>query len=175
MTEATTQQTSLSTRGRLRLRIALAIFLTGQFLPVLIPVIRATDLSMDWKDGLTALTLVGVPQALTLLTVIILGRAGFRELRSLVSARMRDYVFPEYVSRLRHYLGLLMFLTPLVAGAAFSYFEHVIPILDRLTLRFVLHLMFILSFFVLGGNFWAKFRAAFVYESSGDSNAEHRR
>ncbi len=59
MVEATTEHHTLSERGRLRLRIALTVFLTGQFLPILIPLIRATDLSTDWKDALSALTLVG--------------------------------------------------------------------------------------------------------------------
>jgi hypothetical protein len=175
MVEAATEHQTLSERGRLRLRIALTVFLTGQFLPILIPLIRATNLSTDWKDALTALTLVGVPQALTLLTIIILGRAGFRELRSLVSARMKHYVFPEYVSRPRFYLGLLMFLAPLVIGPVFSYFEDVVPMAERLTVRFVLHITFIMSFFVLGGNFWAKFRAAFVYQSPKDPPHEHHR
>jgi hypothetical protein len=172
---AAASQSTLSQRGRLRLRIALAVFVTGQGLPVLIPLIRATDLSPDWKDALSALTLVGVPQALTLLTIIILGRAGFRELRSLVSARIKHYVFPEYVSRPRFYLGLLMFLAPLVIGPVFSYIEDVVPMAERLTVRFVLHITFIMSFFVLGGNFWAKFRAAFVYESRNHPPDGHHR
>ena len=72
---------------------------------------------------------------------------------------------PDHVSRGRYRLGLLLFSIPLILAWALPYFGHHIPYYESNNLWFFIggDVMFIISFFVLGGDFWEKLRSLFVY------------
>jgi hypothetical protein len=71
------------------------------------------------------------------------------------------------VSRTRYRIGLALFLIPILTGWLLPYISHMIPgyAEHRYFLLICGDLMFVLSLFVLGGEFWDKIRALFLYDA----------
>ena len=71
------------------------------------------------------------------------------------------------MSRWRYRVGLVMFLLPLIPTYIMAYMPQWLP--DHSPLRLYVNLaanfMFLSSLFVLGGDFWDKLRALFVYDA----------
>jgi hypothetical protein len=72
---------------------------------------------------------------------------------------------PHEVSRTRYNIGLIMFLLPVIPNYIMSYAPKLIadPYPTRLIINICIDAIFIGSWFVLGGDFWDKMRALFVY------------
>jgi hypothetical protein len=96
-----------------------------------------------------------------------MGKPGFNYLKGKVFSSLKKYAFPETVSRTRYRLGLAMFLVPLLYGWLDPYLSPHIPVMaqQRMVLALAGDVLWLASLFVLGGDFWDKLRALFVYES----------
>ena len=72
---------------------------------------------------------------------------------------------PHEVSRTRYTIGLIMFCIPLVSNYVMSFAPQIIAKAYHIHLivNICLDALFICSVFVLGGDFWDKLRALFVY------------
>ena len=72
---------------------------------------------------------------------------------------------PSEVSRGRYRVGLVLFVLPLALGWLVPYFLHLLPGLSSIpmTIYFLGDLLFIASFFILGGDFWDKVRSLFMH------------
>ena len=83
---------------------------------------------------------------------------------------MKKHGPPDRVSLTRYRIGLVMFVLPVLFGWLGPYGAHHIPGYE--THRFVVcligDLMFVASLFVLGGDFWDKVRALFIWNASVD-------
>lgn len=68
---------------------------------------------------------------------------------------------------MRYYIGLTMLLAPVVSFWVASYVPQFLAFYTEHSLSTNLtgDLVFLASFFVLGGEFWEKIRALFVYEA----------
>ncbi len=101
-------------------------------------------------------------------SVIVLGRAGFDRLKSHVVGGLRRHVMRDEVGPWRYRIGLVLFVIPLVFAWKAPYVADLMPILGRhsKTVAVITDLIFILSLFVLGGEFWDKLRALFVREAT---------
>ncbi|MFA5111636.1 MAG: hypothetical protein WC443_09535, partial [Desulfobaccales bacterium] len=77
---------------------------------------------------------------------------------------------PSPVRRTRYRVGLVMFLLPLIPTYIMAYVPHWLP--DHAPLRLYVNLaadfIFLASLFVLGGDFWDKLRALFVYDARAE-------
>lgn len=104
-------------------------------------------------------------KVLLMLVVVVMGKAGFQELKQCLSGYLGRLLSTDTVTPLRHAIGLVMFCVPLIASLLVPYIDAAFPGLrpNRWEARLVADLMFVASFFVLGGgNFWDKFRALLV-------------
>ncbi|WP_276122081.1 transporter suffix domain-containing protein [Pararhizobium qamdonense] len=107
-----------------------------------------------------------VNKVLLLLVIAVMGKSGFQQLKSKIFGVFK--LSPDTsVSRTRYNLGLVMFCLPLISASLEPYVDAMAPGLrpNLWQLQLLGDLMFIASFFVLGGNFWEKIRALFVRES----------
>ncbi len=156
--------------SKVRLIVGGFVFLFAQSTILFIPLVASLPVPTAWKPLISACLVVGVPQVFTILSITILGKPGFNYLRSKVKGALKQYVFRQTVSPLRYYIGLILFILPLLFGWIMPYFPQLIPSYqsDRFTLNFIGDLMLVSSFFVLGGNFWDKVRSLFIPSAKAD-------
>ncbi len=164
-----------------RFRLGIFFFVLSLISPVFIPLVSATGLPIEWKTALSGLLVVGIPQLLTLLAIVFLGKSGFNYIKERMFGFLKRYALPSTVSRTRYYIGLIMFLLPFLFGWLAPYAPQLIPGYEahRFAVNFTGDLLLLISLFVLGGDFWDKVRALFVYKAKvqfpvGTRNPERR-
>jgi hypothetical protein len=110
---------------------------------------------------------VGIPEVFTVAAIAIMGKSGYNLIKERIFSFLKRHAPPDRVSLTRYRIGLVMFVLPVVFGWLGPYGAHLIPGYE--TQRFVVNLMgdvmFVASLFVLGGDFWDKIRALFVYDA----------
>ncbi len=138
------------------------IFVTGFFVPLVIPLVMGSSLSTEWKTILSGFLAIGVPEIFMLIAISILGKEGFQFLKTKLWRMIEP---PETVSRLRYYSGLLLFLIPILFVWLWPYVEASQPWMleNRIMLSLISAALITISLIVLGGNFWDKLRGLFVY------------
>lgn len=105
---------------------------------------------------LVGLLIAGVPEMLCLSAVAMLGREGFPKFGT----------EPASVSRLRYYGALTFCLLNGLPITLYAYAPQWMPGgATRYFLLVIADLGFILSVFLMGGEFWEKFRRLFIWES----------
>jgi hypothetical protein len=150
-----------------RLRLGTIILVASFCSPILIPLVTSSNLNTEWKTALSGLLAFGIPELGAIVAVAIMGKPGFEMIKSRVLARLKHLRPAETVSLTRHRIGLLMFCLPLLCGWLEPYvrglfFESAL----HWSLSLTFDLIFIASFFVLGGGFWEKIRALFLHGES---------
>lgn len=140
------------------LGLAMVLPLAALFVPLLgLPVAQSAVIA----GALVA----GAPEVLMLLAVALLGRQNFDRIVGAAKRFFHSTFFSTPVSRARYHVGLaicvLSFIPLYVAGYVPSWMPagH-----GRIAILAAADLAFILSFFVMGGEFWEKFRRLFVWE-----------
>lgn len=149
-----------------RLLLGGAIFILGQCAPLGIPFIVGSGLPIGWKTFLSSVCVVGIPELGILVSIAILGKPGFKYLRGKVFGVIRRYALPQTVSRTRYRLGLVLFLLPLLYGWLSPYLPLLLHGYEPTKFEaFAGDLLLLVSLFLLGGEFWDKLRALFVWEA----------
>ncbi len=146
-----------------RLILGGAIFVTGFLSPLLIPIVTDSDLSTEWKTILSGVLVLGLPEVFMLIAVAILGKQGFVYLKS----HLWKFIRPaDKVSALRYRIGLTLFLLPLLFGWLSPYLEIWFTFLAEYHLELAImgDVIFAVSLFVLGGDFWLKIKALFIHD-----------
>ncbi len=135
--------------------------------PLFIPLVNATGLSVEWKATLSGLLVVVIPQLFNFLAIVFLGKSGFNYILGKVFGFFKRYALPSRVSRRRYHIGLAMFLLPHIFVWLAPYAPQLLPGYEahRLAVHFTCDLLVLIGLFVLGGDFWDKIRALFVYEA----------
>ncbi|MGB2650691.1 MAG: hypothetical protein WBD00_00600 [Candidatus Omnitrophota bacterium] len=153
--------------SRGRLVTGVIIFILGQATTLLIPFVTASRLTATWKTMLSGVLFFVTPQVGIVLAVAILGKTGYDYIRDIVLRWFKKYGPPETVSLARYRIGLTMFVLPLFFGWIEPYCSYLFSGFEAKKMIFFVtgDVMFIASFFVLGGRFWDKVRSLFVYES----------
>ena len=150
---------------RWRLRLGVIVFVIGFLSPLLIPLVTASELPTKWKAVISGCLAVGIPELFSIAAIAIMGKSGFNYFKERFFSFLKKYGPADRVSRTRYRIGLVMFCLPIFFGWLAPYFPHIVPGYE--THRFLVNLigdmMFVSSLFVLGGDFWDKIRALFVY------------
>ena len=152
---------------RKRLMLGAVIFVAGQLAPLLIPFVVNSALPATWKTTLSGLLLLGVPELAILASVVVLGKAGFNELKSWLFGLFKRTFIPSKVSRRRYYVGLILLLIPVLLGWTSPYLFQVVPDLTRYRLIIAISgdVLLVMGLYLMGGQFWDKLRALFVYDA----------
>lgn len=155
-----TIQTNIS-RGRLIL--GGAILVIGFMSPLIIPLVTATDWSVGLKTTLSGLLAFGIPEVFMLIAVAVLGKQGYEFLKGKALRYLKQFAPSDSVSLVRYRIGLIMFGFPLLAGWIQPYLSYYFSFLNELPLwSYILgDIIFLASFFILGGDFWDKFSGLF--------------
>jgi len=154
-------------RAGWRFRLGLIILVVGWLSPLCIPLITATELSTRWKTIISGALAVGIPEVFTVAAIAIMGKSGYNLIKERIFSLLKKHGPPDRVSLTRYRIGLVMFGLPIVFGWLGPYGVHLIPGYEahRFVVSLIGDCMFMASFFVLGGDFWDKIRALFVYDA----------
>ena len=148
-----------------RFRVGVTIFVLGFAAPLAIPLVVASKLPPGWKTVLSGALALGLPEVMMVVAAAVMGEEGFAELKLRFGRFLRKYGPPDEVSRGRYRVGLVMFTLPLVLGLLDPYVGGHLPGYGahRQLWAIAADVVFVASFFVLGGGFWDKLRALFVH------------
>ena len=150
-----------------RLKAGVALFILSIAVPLIgIPVVTSLGVSAAVTASVSGVLLVGA-EIMGILAVVVMGKEGYAFIKNRVFGFLRQYGPPQKVSRHRYRLGLVMFSVPIVFGLLSIYAGQLIPGFTDNPLLFAVcgDILLLASFFVLGGNFWDKIRALFIYDS----------
>jgi hypothetical protein len=148
-----------------RLKLGVVLFGFSIVLPVLgVPLVAVMGLSAATVATVSGALLVGA-EVLGLVAVAVMGKTGFAYIKNRVFGFLKQHGPPAEVSRTRYTIGLVMFAVPVVFGWLAPYAADLIPgyLGSEFTYAIVGDLLLLTSLFVLGGDFWDKVRALFIY------------
>jgi hypothetical protein len=159
-------------RAGWRFRLGLTILVVGWLSPLCIPVITATELPTRWKTIISGLLAVGIPELFTIAAIAIMGKSGYNLIKERIFGFLKKHGPPDRVSLTRYRIGLVMFVLPILFGWLGPYGAHQIPGYEthRFFVSLIGDVMFVASLFVLGGDFWDKIRALFIYSAKAQIN-----
>jgi len=154
-------------RAGWRFRLGLIVLVVGWLSPLCIPLITATGLPTRWKTVISGMLAVGIPEVFTVAAIAIMGKSGYNLIKERIFSFLKKHGPPDRVSLTRYRIGLVMFGLPVVFGWLGPYGVHLIPGYEahRFVVSLIGDVMFVASLFVLGGDFWDKIRALFVYDA----------
>lgn len=150
-----------------QLKAGIGLFVISIIFPVCgIPLVAYLSLSTAVTALLTAVFLIG-GEVLGIVAIALMGKAGYQIFKTHVAQFFRQYGPPQTVSRLRYFIGLILFICPILYGWLSIYVSHWFPYFsDNLVLFGVAgDIVFLTSFFVLGGDFWDKIRSLFIHSA----------
>ncbi len=150
-----------------RLPLGVSMLLLSIIAPVAgIPAVTSLDLSATMKTTLSGGVLIGA-EVLGVLAIAVMGKPGYVYIKSRVFGFLKRYSPPDEVSRSRYNIGLVIFFVPILFGWISIYAADYIPGFSQNPLPYAIggDLLLLVSLFVLGGDFWDKIRALFVYDS----------
>ena len=165
MTETSAAPPPVFSRGRF---ITGIVLITAAWLcPLFIPLVTTSALSTAWKTMLAGFLLAGAPEVLTVVAIVILGKDGFNYIKARLLAFIKRAAPSARVSRTRYRLGLFLLLPHVVLAYLTFYAPEIIPGYDvyRIHMNLTADALLIVTLFILGGDFWDKLRALFVYEA----------
>jgi hypothetical protein len=119
---------------------------------------------IGWAHSLTDGLLPG--EFFGIIAVAIMGKSGYAYIKQQASGLIREYGPPRQVGRLRYNIGLVMFSVPVLFGWVSPYIEALVPGFMGYLIYFAVggDILFLVSLFVLGGEFWDKIRSLFVHD-----------
>jgi len=118
------------------------------------------------KNVIVGIFWISAP-VLKISSVAILGKPTYLWIKAKFMHHYHRVMRPYHESRLRYNIGLVLFCIPVVPTYIMAYAPQVVS--DNFYLRLILNVsvdvIFITSLFVLGGDFWDKLKALFVFSA----------
>jgi hypothetical protein len=148
-------------------RFGLFFFVLGWVCPLFIPLVTNLNLTTETKTLLSGFLLIGAPEIFSVISIIILGKSGFNYIKSKAFAFFKKVAPQAEVSRMRYRVGLFMLLLHVIYANITFYAPDIILGYSesRVTMNLIADFLFIVTLFVLGGDFWEKLRALFIYDA----------
>ena len=143
--------------------------MTAMVLAVVMPlcalVVPMLGLSTTQSALLAGVLLAGGPEVLCILAVALLGKDTFRYFTHRIMTALRRAVIDQPASKARYYTGLVVIMLSWLPAYIYAYAPTLMPGGDaRIYVLAAMDLAFVVSVFLMGGEFWEKVRRIFVYE-----------
>lgn len=152
---------------RNKLLCGLIVFVLSFSAPLFMPIILNLAISPVLKTIISGLLVFGIPEIGMLLAVVILGKDGYLYLKSQILFWLKETVIVNKVSRVRYRIGITLFSATFILGFVTPYINYFssTPITTyHYHSIFLMDFLFFISLFILGGSFWEKLKALFVYD-----------
>jgi hypothetical protein len=162
-----TNKTSTYNPTGWRFRLGLTFFALGWICPLFVPLVTSSSLSTETKTLLSGLLIIGVPEIFSVISIVFLGKDGFNYVKEKIFTFLKRVVPQGEVSRFRYRIGLFMLFLHVIYANLIFYSPHLIKGYDEnsMVMNMCADVLFIVTLFVLGGNFWEKLRALFIYDA----------
>ncbi|RDH81863.1 MAG: hypothetical protein DIZ78_15535 [endosymbiont of Escarpia spicata] len=150
--------------------LGLFLFILGWVCPLFIPLVTNLNLETATKAFLSGFLLIGAPEIFSVLSIILLGKPGYFYIKNKAFSLLKRAVPRGEVSRTRYRFGLMLLLLHII----YAYLTFYAPDLimwyaeNRITMNIIADFLFIVTLFVLGGEFWEKLRALFIYDAKAN-------
>jgi hypothetical protein len=146
-----------------RLTLGVGLLILGLVMPFGTMLVAATDWPGALKPFVNVLLLFG-QQIMAIPAVALMGKDNYDRI---VLGVLKAFKPTGRVGRLRYNIGLLMFLGPVMYGWNAVYVPSMLPAEEaaRMWVSMGLDLILLTSLFVLGGDFWDKVQALFLYDA----------
>jgi len=154
-----------------RLKAGVLLFALSIILPIVgVPLVASLGLSGTMTTSVSGAILIGA-EVLGVAAIAVMGKPGYAYIKNRFLSFLKKHGPPKEVSRTRYNIGLVLFCVPILFGWLSPYFTALIPGLGQNPLPYAVggDLIFLVSLFVLGGDFWDKIRALFIYSGSASS------
>jgi hypothetical protein len=154
-------------KNKLRFYLGISCFALSWILPLFGFLVAHLDLPLAFKAASIGFLTVGGPEILAILAVVCLGKENLIVIKNKILAILKLIKPAGPVSRWRYRLGLVMFLLPIIPTYIMAYLPWWLPDSSpqRLYVNLAADFLFLTSIFVLGGDFWDKLRALFIYDA----------
>ena len=141
------------------------ILVVGFMSPLLIPLVINSDLSVSYKNILSGLLAFGIPEIFMIVAIAIMGKQGFEFIKEKAFKYLKQFAPAEKVSLNRYRIGLIMFSIPIFIGLIYPYSAYFLSFSKEIPIwwHLITDILFVSSFFVLGGEFWDKLSGLFKY------------
>jgi hypothetical protein len=150
-----------------RFRLGLFFFVSGWICPLLIPVVAVSSLSNELKTAISGFLLIGIPEIFSFISIALFGKQGFNLITSKLFGFLKNLIAFDRVSRTRYRIGLGMLILHILNGIMIYYFSDKLPwyLNNQITYNVVSDILFVITLFILGGDFWEKLGALFNYDA----------
>jgi hypothetical protein len=150
------------------MRLALGVFLLviGSILPLGALLVPLTTWPISVKGTVAGILFFGF-EIMAIPAVAVMGKENFDRIMAKVKGWLGLLKPAGGVGTVRHVIGLVLFVLPLVPTYIMAYIPIWLPddSPERLWVNLCADAMFLVSLFVLGGDFWDKLSALFVREA----------
>ena len=148
-----------------RFYTGMAALVLSLVMPLFAFLVPLFGLSLAQSAAVVGLLIAGGPEVVGLIGIALLGRNAFQYFTYQAKRAFRSAVLPTRVSKKRYYIGLSINVTSWIPLYLYGYFPTWLPSGDaRIYILASAGLSFILSMFIMGGEFWEKFRRIFIWE-----------
>ena len=152
--------------SNISLGIGISLLVIGLLLPFGIFLVVSTMWPAAVKTIVTGVLTFGF-EILAIPAVAIMGKENFDRIMQRVKSWFGRLKPSGAVGRLRYNIGLVLFVLPIVPTYIMAYLPQLLPDYspERLLINIAADIMFFVSLFVLGGDFWDKLTALFDWKA----------
>jgi hypothetical protein len=149
-----------------RLKLGIALLILGLVMPAGTFLVVGTQWPVAVKTMVSGVLLFGL-EIMIIPAVALMGKDNFDRIRNGAMRLLRRLKPAGSVGRTRYTIGLMLFAGPALFAWIASYVPSWLPedYLVRVWINLGLDLVTVASLFVLGGEFWDKLRALFLYDA----------
>ncbi len=146
-----------------RFKCGIGLFIVAFALWFLVPIAASLDVPGPRIAALTGTVFIA-NKVLLIVCIAVMGKEGFQQLKGMVFGQAKRLAPARTVGPVRHAIGLVMFILPILTSMLEPYVDQLWPGSrpNLWQLQVLGDVMLVASFFVLGGDFWNKLRALFV-------------
>ncbi|MFZ2446703.1 MAG: hypothetical protein WAW37_10125 [Syntrophobacteraceae bacterium] len=152
--------------ANVRFVLGVVLLVIGLVLPLGVYPVARSDWPAAVKTAVGGTLFFGF-EIMAIPAVAVMGKENFERITAKVKGRLGMLKPAGEVGKVRHAVGLALFLLPVVPTYIMAYIPKWLP--DSSPERFWVNLsadaIFLASLFVLGGDFWDKLRSLFVREA----------
>ncbi|MDQ5986381.1 MAG: hypothetical protein CSYNP_02104 [Syntrophus sp. SKADARSKE-3] len=160
--------------NKTRLHIGIILLIIGCILPAGSVAVMQTSLPAPLKGLLGGIFFFGF-EILAIPAVAIMGKENYNKIITKLLGWLKRFKPAGNVGKVRHRVGVILFILPVIPTYIMGYMPSWLP--DNSHLRLYINiasdLMFLISLFVLGGDFWDKLRALFILDARAIFPGDH--
>ncbi|MGQ0593643.1 MAG: hypothetical protein ACT4QB_13640 [Gammaproteobacteria bacterium] len=148
-----------------RFHTGMAALILSLIMPLFAFLVPLVGLTVAESAVAVGVLIAGGPEVVGLLGVALLGRNAFQYFSYKIRTKLRQIVLTTRVSKSRYYCGLTITLTSLLLIYVYGHFPDWLPLGEmRFYIVAAAGVSFLLGMFLMGGEFWDKFRRLFLWE-----------